>query len=117
MLVPLGIWRVRGVATVLASGTAISLIALSAGVSPALAEPLTETTLPTETEYVPTEEVITEVPTADEVPPQIVQRLTKCRRRFRRLWRHNCRWSRRRKRRSSPRRRKRRSSPRRPRRR
>ena len=62
----------RGVATVLASGTAISLIALSAGVSPALAEPLTETTLPTETEYVPTEEVITEVPTADEVPPQIV---------------------------------------------
>ena len=71
MLVPLGIWRVRGVATVLASGTAISLIALSAGVGPALAEPLTETTLPTETEYVPTEEVITEVPTADEVPPQI----------------------------------------------
>ena len=71
MLVPLGIWRARGVAILLASGTAISLIALSAGVSPALAEPLTETTVPTETEYVPTEEVITEVPPAYEVPPPI----------------------------------------------
>ena len=71
MLVPLGIWRARGVAILLASGTAISLIALSAGASPALAEPLTETTVPTETEYVPTEEVITEVPPAYEVPPPI----------------------------------------------
>ncbi len=71
MLVPLGIWRARGVAILLASGTAISLIALSAGVTPAVAEPLTETTVPTETEYVPTEEVITEVPPTYEVPTPI----------------------------------------------
>lgn len=65
MLVPLSFWRVRGVAVVLVSGVAISLTALSGGVVPALAEPVTTTT----EEVVPTEEVVTEeVPTAIEVP-------------------------------------------------
>jgi hypothetical protein len=72
MLVPLGIWRARGVAVALASGTAILLTAISAGMNPALAEPLTETTVPTVVEVVPTEEVVTdEVPTILEVPTQV----------------------------------------------
>ncbi|WP_353321692.1 hypothetical protein [Mycobacterium sp.] len=51
------------------SGVAISLTALSAGIVPALAEPLIETTT---TEVVPTEEVVTEeVPTATEAPQLI----------------------------------------------
>ena len=54
MLVPLGICRARGVAVVLASVAAISLTAVSAVVPSALAEPITDTLVPTTTAAAPT---------------------------------------------------------------
>jgi hypothetical protein len=54
MPVPLRICHRGRVAVVLASGAAISLTALSGGIVPALAEPVTDTLVPTTTEAVPT---------------------------------------------------------------
>jgi hypothetical protein len=54
MPVPLRICHRGRVAVVLASGAAISLTALSGGIVPTLAEPVTDTLVPTTTEAVPT---------------------------------------------------------------
>ena len=68
MLVPLDIRRVR-LALALASVVAASSAGIGAGAFPALAQTGDETTVVTETEFVPTETVATE-----EAPPVVVRR-------------------------------------------
>jgi hypothetical protein len=78
MLVPLGICRARGVAVVLASVAAISLTAVSAVVPSALAEPITDTLVPTTTAAAPT--TVPEATATYEAPP-VVQPTPRHRRR------------------------------------
>ena len=71
MTAPLRICRWRGAVVVLASGAAISLTAVTGGIVPALADPVTETTAPTIVETVPST-VVTQAPVTVETPTNTV---------------------------------------------
>jgi hypothetical protein len=68
---PTRVRRIRGLTVALASVVAVSSTAFGAGAFPALAQPGYETTVVTEPEYAPTEEVVTEAPPAYEAPPVV----------------------------------------------
>ena len=68
MPAPRRVRRPCGVAVALASGAAISLAALSTGIVPALAAPVTDTLVPTTTEAVPT--TVPQATATVETPPQ-----------------------------------------------
>src|ERR1700716_957587 len=72
MRTQLRICRGRGVAVVLASGAAISLTALTGGMVPALADPVTETTATTTAATAPSTAVIPRQ-TVSDIPSATVQ--------------------------------------------